>query len=231
MQPKTVTEASSETFYDALADDYTEAIARCVPRYHEMLHALLSYIPPTVPVRAVLDLGCGTGNLTLQVLRQFPDARIDAVDISGEMIRIAESRTGVGRVSFVKEDFRCLTFPPESYDLVVSSIAIHHLDDADKERLVAKVGSWLRPGGIFTFCDQFRGATDHLYSEHIRRWREAVSDALRPGEWESWMDHQERHDHHATIGEHFEWLRSAGFGGVDCTWRHLLWAVVHARKS
>lgn len=222
---------TSEGFYDALADEYTEAIARCVPKYHDMLGTLLSYIPTSVAPRRILDLGCGTGNLTLQTLRWFPDARIDAVDISGEMIRIAENRIGEAPVTFMKNDFRDLDLEPEAYDLIVSSIAIHHLEDDDKERLMENVHSWLRPGGVLTFCDQFRGATDHLYSEHIQRWKESVADELQAGEWKSWMTHQEGHDHHATILQHFDWLRSAGFDVIDCTWRHLLWAVVYAQKG
>ena len=51
-------------FFDALSDDYTRTIERCFPRYREMLWALLDYLPRKPQVASVLELGCGTGNLS-----------------------------------------------------------------------------------------------------------------------------------------------------------------------
>lgn len=223
---------TTEQFYDALADDYSRAVTRCVPRYNEMLSSLFSYLPNGfAPVR-ILELGCGSGNLTLELCRRFPGICIDAIDLSGELLKIARARTNTVAVNFLKEDFRCLDLSAASYDLVISSISIHHLKDDEKKVLFNRVLSWLSVGGILTFSDQFRGATDHVYRMHIRRWKnEAFAAGLEQPEWDSWMEHQQQHDHHATMVQHFKWLQDAGFDSVDCTWRYLLWATIYAHKA
>ncbi len=224
--------SSSEPFYDEYADRYTEAIARCVPNYSEMLSALLSYLPSSLCPRRILELGCGTGNLTLRLLHRYPQAQIDAVDLSAKMLEVARSRTGDAPVTYKKEDFRTLAFSPQTFDLIISSISLHHLLDVEKAKLFGRAKSWLSEDGIFTFSDQFRGATDHLYEQHIQRWKEhAVSHDLPPEEWASWMKHQDEHDYHATVDKHFEWLKAAGFAVADCTWRKLLWATIYAQQK
>ena len=52
------------TFFDTLTDGYTATIERCFPRYREMLWALLNYLPQGRSFESILELGCGTGNLS-----------------------------------------------------------------------------------------------------------------------------------------------------------------------
>jgi len=58
---------NAREFYDELSPQYTEAIRRCVPRYEEMLGMLFRYLPAVFAPRRVLELGCGTGNLTAMI--------------------------------------------------------------------------------------------------------------------------------------------------------------------
>jgi SAM-dependent methyltransferase len=68
--------SGSEGFYDALAGDYDDAILRCVPRYHEMLSAIIRYVPGGLAPRRILELGSGSGHLTRLVLKAFPPAGV-----------------------------------------------------------------------------------------------------------------------------------------------------------
>jgi len=77
---------SVEQFFDALTDDYTATIERCFPRYREMLWALLDYLPRKRSPSAILELGCGTGNLSELRANRFPTASLRLVDLSGESI-------------------------------------------------------------------------------------------------------------------------------------------------
>ena len=63
-------------------------------------------------------------------------------------------------------DLTELTFPNESFDVIVSSYALHHLRDIDKERLVASCQRWLRPGGRIVIADMMFG---RLASSRDRR--------------------------------------------------------------
>lgn len=220
-----------EEFYDGLSARYGEAILRCVPRYHEMLWAILRYVPDDLRPTRILDLGVGSGNLARAALERYPEARLTGVDLSGEMLARAREALPPDRVQFVRRDFRDLDFADGSFDLVVSSISIHHVPDADKQALFRVLHRMLRPGGVLAYSDQFRGATEEIYAKHIERWREeSFALGASEDEWREWMTHQDAHDHHAPLVDQIGWLRAAGFPEVDCPWRFLLWTVLVARR-
>lgn len=222
---------ANRAFFDGIAGEYDGAIARCVPRYAEMLEAILGYLPPGFAPARILELGCGTGNLTARVRARFPAAALTLVDVSAEMLDACRRRfAGDARLGFLELDFRALEPEPASVDLVVSSISLHHLTHDEQAALFARLRRGLAPGGVFAYGDQFAGATPDLYREHMARWQ-AAARALGAGraEWDTWMAHQAAHDHHAPLASHLEWLRAAGFATVDCVWRYVLWTVVQAR--
>lgn len=229
----TETNSNVESFFDTLSEEYTTAIERCFPRYREMLCVLLDYLPKPRQLASILELGCGTGNLTVLLRDICPAAEIEVVDLSGESLAICRSRIGSdARFRYEQRDFRELDFASGSFDLVVSSIAIHHLRPAEKRSLFQQIHGWLRPQGIFTYADQFRGATDDLYARHIANWKtQSLAAGSTPEEFEMWMQHQRESDYHDTLQDQLDWIRDAGFPIVDCQWRFLLWSVVQARKS
>jgi tRNA (cmo5U34)-methyltransferase len=220
-----------EEFYDGMSPRYDEAILRCVPRYAEMLWAVLRYIPEDLDPARILDLGVGSGNLSAAVLDRYPGAALTGVDVSREMLALARRRLPTERLTLVQRDFRDLGFDDGGFDLVVSSISIHHVGDDEKRALFRDLHRLLRPGGVLAYSDQFRGATEETYAKHIERWREE-SFALGAGEdeWTTWMAHQGEHDHHASLADQMNWLREAGFTGIDCPWRYLLWTVLIGRR-
>lgn len=231
MAAKPISESSTEEFYDDLASSYNDIIYRCAPRYEEMQLTMVDYVPHDLQPARILDLGCGTGNLTLRILEAFQEAEIVALDFSAEILDVCRTRCGTDRVRYLQQDFNGLDLPDSEYDLVVSSIAIHHVDDPAKQRLFSDIYASLRPNGVFTFVDQFRGETHGIYAQHMKVWKQfADSKGVPPEEWEMWMEHQQQHDHHATVGQQMEWLQEAGFQEIDCLWRHVLWTLLTARK-
>ena len=220
-------------FFDALIDDYTATIERCFPRYWEMLWGVLDYVPSDRRFDSILELGCGTGNLSALVNQDFPAARLRIVDLSEESLAVCRSRfKSDERIVYQKDDFRNLRYELSSFDFIVSSISIHHLTPSEKRSLFANVYGWLKPDGIFAFADQCAGATDDLYARHIENWKEQSFQAgSTDDQWNMWMQHQADHDHHDTLIDQIDWLREAGFSVVDCPWRYLLWSVIQARKT
>lgn len=219
-------------FFDTLTEAYTETIERCFPRYREMLWGLLDYLPRDRPYASILELGCGTGNLSVLLHETLPEARLHLVDIAPDSLDVCRTRLkGADKVDFEQRDFRDLVLEDQQFDLIVSNIAVHHLPSSEKRVLFQKCRRWLREHGIFSFADQCAGVTDDLYTRHMENWKSASFDAgTTTEEWEMWMRHQAEHDHHDSLGDQFDWLHEAGFSQVDCTWRYLLWAVIQARK-
>ena len=156
-----------EKFYNDISKEYTDFIERCVPKYKEMHSMLFTYLPEKYAPKSILELGCGTGNLTTLISKHFPSTKIFAVDISGKSIKECKQRLPQIGIQYIKADFRSLDFKENSFDLIISSISIHHLYNKEKEDFFRKLFHWQTPKGILTFCDQFKAETDYLYAKHI----------------------------------------------------------------
>lgn len=219
---------SASEFFNEIGDRYDEVIARCVPRYHEMLDQMLDYLPGQSGPMRILELGCGSGNLTTKIIKRYPESKLTVVDASEKMISLVENRFQTQtNVVYVRELFQNLDFANDSFDLVLSSISIHHLTDPEKLDLFSRTREWLSEGCIFSFCDQFAGESANIYARHISCWKQASFEmGATEQEWADWMDHQQDHDFHSSLQTHLSLLEKAGYGSVDCLRRHYLWTTL-----
>lgn len=222
-----------ESFYNLISSEYTEMLERLVPRYREMLWMILDYVPKDLKPKRIVDLGCGTGNLSEGVVNQYPEAELIAVDLSSSILKEASERLkNYSNIKYLNEDFNTLEFEAGSVDLIVSSIALHHLTDPQKEKLLKKIYTWLSPNGILIFGDQFAGSTSARYQQHMNNWKQSSEGKNVPdSEWKLWMEHQEKHDYHTTVENYFKWCKQSGFQNTDVVWRYFLWTVFIAHKN
>jgi 2-polyprenyl-3-methyl-5-hydroxy-6-metoxy-1,4-benzoquinol methylase len=108
---------------------------------------LLALLPP-VAGRRVLDLGCGVGQLAHH-LAVAGAAEVVGVDLSERMLERARAEWAHPRVTYRREAIERLGFDPARFDLVVSSLAFHYVDDY--AGLMAKIAAWLAPGGALVY--------------------------------------------------------------------------------
>jgi ubiquinone/menaquinone biosynthesis C-methylase UbiE len=96
---------------------------------------------------AVLDVGTGPGVLLVELAMRRPDLRLTGVDLSADMITAATRNLAPfgDRATARVGDVTDLPFPDESFDLVVSSLSLHHWDRP--EAAVPELARVLRPGG------------------------------------------------------------------------------------
>ncbi len=116
------------------------------------------------PGEAVLDVGCGTGDLTLAAkLRVGAVGRVCGIDASPEMIEVARRKAlkAEAEIDFRIEPIEAMAFPDQTFDVVLSSLMMHHLPDDLKPRALAEVRRMLKPGGRLLIADVKR-PTDWL---------------------------------------------------------------------
>ncbi|MEV6710558.1 methyltransferase domain-containing protein [Lentzea sp. NPDC051208] len=103
----------------------------------------------------VLDVGCGTGNLLRTTGKRHRDVELFGVDPDLKMLARAESklrRAGL-RAKLDKGFAQELAFPDASFDVVFSSLMLHHLDTPSKDEMLAEIRRVLRPGGVLVLAD------------------------------------------------------------------------------
>ena len=139
--------------FEEEAAEYDIIIQKLIPHYNQMIDALVSTIPfSKESTFSVIDLGCGTGTISKAVKNEFPNINITCVDISGNMLELAKNKIG-GDVTCIPADFNSFNFP-QKYDLIVSSLALHHLEnDNDKLEFYRKIYSALNQDGVFINID------------------------------------------------------------------------------
>lgn len=136
------------------------------------------------PGMTVVDIGCGSGQLTLRVAPLV--ARVIGIDISQAMIDLllknAETAnlTNVEGVAIAIEH---LEIPESSVDLVISNYVLHHLRDRDKARAVETAAKWLKPGGRLVVGDMMFGRGTDARDREIISSKVALMIRKGPAGW------------------------------------------------
>ncbi len=151
------------------------------------LHERAVELAGITPGQTVVDLGCGTGNLSFAVLAAQPGARVTGLDPDGDSLRRAARKARRRRVPLTLVQGYADRVPAEdaSLDHVVSSLALHHVDDDGRAAFAHDALRALRPGGKVTVVD-FGGPAQraedaghgthggHAIHEHARGWTHAL---------------------------------------------------------
>jgi tRNA (cmo5U34)-methyltransferase len=184
----------------------------------------------------VLDLGCGDGLIAALVLDRFPAAHLTGVDDSPPMLAAAAERLAAypGRTVLYRSTMQAvgtLGLPAAGFDAAIGIQSIHHLTGDEKQALFRTVAGLLRPGGLFLISDRVMLAAAGLFPYHVALWNRlqiAHGDRSAPPD-ASYTAHlaglQRRGDQPDTVEDQLAWLRAAGFGAVDCFYRHVERAV------
>ncbi len=138
-------------------------------------HADLLALLPEVDGRRVLDLGCGAGQLA-HYLATTGAAEVVGVDVSERMLALARAEWAHPRVTYRREAVEKVAFPPSRFDVVVSSLVFHYVDDY--RALVLRIAGWLAPGGILVY------STEHpIFTARLPDGGWVLDDAGRRTRW------------------------------------------------
>ena len=114
----------------------------------------------------VLDLGCGTGTLAIEIARTRPDAAVTGIDADPRMLAKAAEKRRRARVevTFTEAMAQSLPHDDESFDSVVSTLVFHHLAGRDKPLVLAEIMRVMRPDGLLHVADWARPANPLMHA-------------------------------------------------------------------
>ena len=203
--------ASEEWTTAAHVDRYLER-ADEFPRRAEGESVLLEQVP--LGARRVLDLGTGDGRLLALLRRDRPAMVAVGIDFSALMLDAARTRfAGDVGVEFVEHNLVQPLPALGTFDAVVSSMAIHHLEHERKRALYHEVFELLEPGGILANFEHVASPTQRLHHAFF----EAIDEPL---------EHEDPSDRLLDVESQLVWLREIGFQDVDCSWKWLEMALL-----
>ncbi len=120
------------------------------------------------PGERILDVGCGTGLALARLAEAQPDLHLAGVDLSAEMLARARGRLPQS-VSLARGDARHLPFAAAQFDAVITSNALHYLDDP--AQALDEMARVLAPGGRLIVTDWCRDFFVMVLCEHWLRIR------------------------------------------------------------
>lgn len=141
--------------FDDWAGEYDETIAGSKGYPFDGYYRVLGFIQSKVRVEShtdILDVGVGTGLLTNELYKK--GGKISGIDFSENMLALAQEKMPTG--NFYLSDFRDglpIPLAGKKFDYIVSSYALHHLQDADKIEFIIQLKTVLKPGGCMLLAD------------------------------------------------------------------------------
>lgn len=217
------------------------------PLRWKMIEIALEILPfhKTRSLRA-LDLGVGTGVFSKRFLEEYPNARVVAIDGAASMLELAKSRLGdlVQRVEWILSDFQAMPTTvtrPGTFDVVISSYALHHLNAQEKLAVMKTVVQAIKPAGWFLNADVVVAEAPDV-ERRIQAIRvEAVTDRAPPRDkrfrstdaTRQFLDDLEatEQDQPQTLEKDLRILRESGITNPEVFWKEYREAVIGGLKS
>lgn len=136
-----------KTFFNEKIDSYDDVHST----YMETKKTLADNLDKNV--QRVLDLGAGTGLELIHLFELYPNVKVTVIDITENMLAELKKRSFSNHVTAICGDFFEVEFG-EDYDAVISTSALHHFKQEEKETLYKKVYNCLKENGQFINCDK-----------------------------------------------------------------------------
>lgn len=183
----------SEVFSEKLQElisrqTYWLAIPEVSERYHRLAtggkaanwvrFCLDEYLSTALPVERMLSIGCGDGNLELQLAGYNAFQKFDAFDIAEGAISVARSRAkaaSVTNVNFEVRDVNQLILPGNHYDAAWFNMSLHHIEAL--EHSCSQVSQALKPGG-FLFVNEYIGPSRFDFTARQKRVLALVNELI-----------------------------------------------------
>ncbi|MBP1150422.1 MULTISPECIES: class I SAM-dependent methyltransferase [unclassified Methylocaldum] len=241
-------EVTAEKLFSGPIGEEYEMLKRICPAAADMSRRVGEFVAgwtPKVSTESLnlLELGCGTGVTTMNLIRARSDAMITAVD--NEFTMLSQARRNLagvlehGRLRLVEND--ALSYlqgvPSASIDVVASAYTLHNFLNGYRVRVLEEIFRVLKPGGVFVNGDRYAldDSLTHLQStqEEVRQYFRTFTELNRIDLLEQWIVHlfsDESPDHVMPLDKGLGAMREIGFDAVTVHFRQDVNALVSGGK-
>jgi len=197
--------------FDAVSKNYDEQRKKLVPCFDDFYGTSVSVASVDTETPNILDVGAGTGLLSAFLMERYPEASFTLIDISEKMLDMAKERfRSNSEVKYIAADYSKYNFT-EKYDMVVSALSIHHLEDEEKREFYKRSYSILKENGIFINADQVHGETPFIDNLNKATWRQYVENSGLTEEEIKAGYERTKLDKDIKLDQQLDWLKESGF--------------------
>lgn len=201
------------------SDDYEIKIKQTLPYYEEFYRQVIDVVRASFSnALKWLDVGCGTGKMAAEALKELDIDSFTFCDCSAEMIKAAQSRFNFTKADFIISPLQELNFD-SSFDVVTAIQVNHYLKKEERITAVYKCFKALKTGGMFISFENFAPYSRLGEKIYLDRWQ---AFQLRQGKNKAECEkHRERYNKNyypITISEHLNIMKNCGFQAVEILW-------------
>ncbi len=225
--------ADLKTHFNNEAESFDKIVQKNIACYDEMLTALINAIPDNKKNPKILDLGCGTGNITLKALGRFPEAEVTCLDLSENMIEIAKNKlSDYEKVNYILGDFTKMELDTK-FDVVLSSLALHHIEtDEEKELMYKSIYDVLEKDGVFYNADVIKANSSYIEDLNNKiAFEDMKNNGVSDEEISEHKGKRDANDIPTTLFNHIKMLENVGFKEIDVIWKYYSNAVYGGTKK
>ncbi len=210
-------------------------------RMFGIMKSFYGHFPGSRQNNMLLDLGCGDGIVTHELLSVDKSISATLIDGSGDMLDKARERLkGFGNIKYIQASFQEMLerdMLDHDFDFIVSSLAIHHLTMNEKRNLFRLIYSHLKAGGYFMNIDVILAPTDELDQWYMKLWEEwmdekkaalGIDNDPSRNIIQRYKDMEENKPD--TLDDQLDTLKDIGFKDVDCYYKYGIFTLFGGRK-
>ncbi|RAP50468.1 MAG: hypothetical protein BZ133_05505 [Methanosphaera sp. SHI613] len=217
-----------DAFNDA-ADSYDSNRKEIIPNmgiyYQTAVELTKDYENPTI-----MDLGAGTGILTELLHKLHPQSKITLVDMSANMLNKARSKfKDISNFSYVEDNYLTMDFQ-QTYDVIISSLSIHHLNDEEKYTLYDKIYHSLNNNGVFINADEVKAPSDTLERLYVEKETNHLLKQDLTNDEKEQILYRRTLDIPSTLDDNLSWLKDIGYSNVDVIYKYYRYFVLYGQK-
>lgn len=217
--------------FNLIAKEYDAKREIFIPCFQDFYQGATDFIISNYgEPNSVLDLGAGTGLLTKFWYQRLQKTRFTLIDVARDMLEVARLRFGGNdRVQYLVGDYT-QGLPDSDFDVVISALSIHHLEDQEKKDLFENIYDRLPKGGMLVNYDQFSAEEATINEWYDKTWISKLRQSnLTERDIELWKQRRLL-DKECSVEAEVDMLKNSRFDIVKCVYSNQKFAVIVAIK-